>query len=104
MSVYEPAAEPGQDDPDPDRPPAFRMVWRGYDREEVDAYLPQLTARLQEAADRHAEADQARAGLQRELTSLTARLREAVDRSAQAEQARAELQRELTSLRERSLQ
>jgi cell division septum initiation protein DivIVA len=80
------------------------MVWRGYDREEVDAYLPQLIARLQEAVDRHAEAEQAKAELQRELTSLIARLREAVDRYAEAEQARAELQRELTSLREESLQ
>ena len=102
MTVYEPAAEPGQDNPD--GPSAFRMVWRGYDRDEVDAYLPQLTARLEEAVDRHAEAEQARAELQRELTRLTARLREAVDRYAQAEQAKAELQRELTSLREQSLQ
>jgi DivIVA domain-containing protein len=102
MSVYEPAAESGQDNPD--GPPAFRMVWRGYDREEVDAYLPQLTARLGEAVDRHAEAEQARAELQRELTRLTARLREAVDRYAEAEQAKAELQREVTRLREESFQ
>ena len=68
MSVYQPAAESGQDHPD--GPPAFRMVWRGYDREEVDAYLPQLTARLQEAVDLLAEAEQARAALQGELTSL----------------------------------
>jgi DivIVA domain-containing protein len=100
MSVYEPAAESGQDNPD--GPPAFRMVWRGYDREEVDVYLPQLTARLQEAVDRHAEAEQARNELQREVTRLTARLREAVDRHAEAEQAKAELQREVTSLREGS--
>jgi DivIVA domain-containing protein len=96
MSVYEPAAESGQDNPD--GPPAFRMVWRGYDREEVDVYLPQLTARLQEAVDRHAEAEQARNELQREVTRLTARLREAVDRHAEAEQAKAELQREVTSI------
>jgi DivIVA domain-containing protein len=102
MSVYEPAAESGQDNPD--GPSAFRMVWRGYDRDEVDAYLPKLTARLQEAVDRSAEAEQARAQLQREVTSLTARLREALDRYAQAEQARAELQREVSSLREASLQ
>ena len=68
MSVYQPAAESGQDTPD--GPPAFRMVWRGYDREEVDAYLPQLLARLGEAVDRYAEAEQAKAALQRELTSL----------------------------------
>src|SRR6266511_3325389 len=68
MSVYQPAAESGQDNLD--GPPAFRMVWRGYDREEVDAYLPKLTARLEEADDRHAEAEQARAELQREVTRL----------------------------------
>ena len=66
--MYQPAAESGQDNPD--GPPAFRMVWRGYDREEVDAYLPQLSARLGEAVDRYAEAEQARAELQREVTSL----------------------------------
>jgi DivIVA domain-containing protein len=68
MSVYQPAAESGRDNPD--GPPAFRMVWRGYDREEVDAYLPQLTARLGEAVDRQAEAEQAKAEMQREVTSL----------------------------------
>ncbi len=102
MSVYQPAAESGQDDPG--GPPAFRMVWRGYDREEVDALLPQLTARLGEAVDRYAEAEQARAELQREVTRLTARLGEAVDRYAEAEQAKAELRREVSRLREASLQ
>jgi DivIVA domain-containing protein len=102
MSVFQQAAESGQDNPD--GPPAFRMVWRGYDREEVDAYLPQLIARLEEAVDRHAEAEQARAELQREVTRLTARLREAVDRYAEAEQAKAEMLRELTRLREESFQ
>jgi DivIVA domain-containing protein len=102
MSVYQPAAESGQDTPD--GPPAFRMVWRGYDREEVDAYLPQLIVRLREAVDRHAQAERAKAELQGELTSLIARLREAVDRYAQAERAKAELQRELTSLHEESFQ
>jgi DivIVA domain-containing protein len=68
MSVYEPAAESGQDNPD--GPSAFRMVWRGYDRDEVDAYLPKLTARLREAVDRSAEAEQAKAELQREVTGL----------------------------------
>jgi DivIVA domain-containing protein len=100
--VYQPAAQSEQDNPD--GPPAFRMGWRGYDREEVDAYLPQLSARLGEAVDRYAEAEQAKAELQREVTRLSARLREAVDRYAEAEQAKAELQREVTSLREGSLQ
>jgi DivIVA domain-containing protein len=102
MSVYEPAAESGQDNPD--GPSAFRMGWRGYDREEVDAYLRQLMARLQEAVDRYAGAEQVTAELQREVTRLTARLREVVDRYAEAEQARAELQREVTRLREESFQ
>jgi DivIVA domain-containing protein len=102
MSVYEPAAEPGQDNPD--RPSAFRMVWRGYDRDEVDAYLPKLIARLREADDRYAEAAQARAELQREVATLVARLREAVDRYAEAEQAKAEMQREVASLREQSFE
>jgi DivIVA domain-containing protein len=100
--VYQPAAQSEQDNPD--GPPAFRMGWRGYDREEVDAYLPQLSARMGEAVDRYAEAEQAKAELQREVTRLSARLREAVDRYAEAEQAKAELQREVTSLREGSLQ
>jgi DivIVA domain-containing protein len=102
MSEYEAAAESGQDNPD--GPSAFRMVWRGYDRDEVDAYLPKLTERLQDAIDRSAAAEQVRAELQREVTRLTARLREAVDRYAEAEQARAELQREVTGLREESFQ
>jgi DivIVA domain-containing protein len=51
-------------------PPAFRMVRRGYDREEVDAYIPQLMARLDEAVGLYAKAEQARVELQRELTSV----------------------------------
>ena len=34
--------------------PPFRMVRRGYDRDEVDAYIQQLRARLEEAVDLYA--------------------------------------------------
>ena len=54
----------------PDRPPAFRVVLRGYDRAEVDEYLPQLMARLREAVDRYTQAEQVRAELEREIRSL----------------------------------
>jgi DivIVA domain-containing protein len=54
----------------PERPPDFRVVLRGYDRAEVDEYLPQLMARLSEAVDRYAEAERARAELEREIRSL----------------------------------
>ena len=51
-------------------PPDFRIVLRGYDRAEVDDYLPQLMARLSEAVDRYADAERARAELEREVRSL----------------------------------
>src|SRR5215213_6886922 len=58
---------------DGEGPPAFRVVRRGYDREEVDAYFAQLAARLKEAVDQYATADRARAELQGEVTSLQQR-------------------------------
>src|SRR5215213_1467261 len=54
-------------------PPAFRVVRRGYDRDEVDAYFSQLAARLNEAVDQYATAERARADLQGEVTSLRER-------------------------------
>jgi DivIVA domain-containing protein len=54
-------------------PPAFRVVRRGYDPEEVDAYFTQLAARLKEAVDQYATADRARAELQDQLTGLQKR-------------------------------
>jgi DivIVA domain-containing protein len=54
-------------------PPAFRVVRRGYDREEVDAYFSQLAGRLKEAVDQYATAERARAELQGEVTSLRER-------------------------------
>jgi DivIVA domain-containing protein len=68
MSVYQPEA--GAPRAGVDGPPAFRVVRRGYDRDEVDAYIPQLLARLEEAVGLYAKAEQAQAGLQRELTNL----------------------------------
>ena len=54
-------------------PPAFQVVRRGYDPEEVDTYFAQLATRLKEAVDQYATADRARAELQDELTSLQKR-------------------------------
>jgi DivIVA domain-containing protein len=71
MSANQPDPEAGQ--PNGEGPPAFRVVRRGYDPEEVDAYFAQLAARLKEAVDQYATAEQARAGLQDQLTSLQQR-------------------------------
>ena len=71
MSAYQPDAEAGR--PNGEGPPAFQVVRRGYDREEVDAYFSQLAARLNEAVDQYAKAEQAQAELQGEVTSLQKR-------------------------------
>jgi DivIVA domain-containing protein len=68
MSVYQQDTEVGQHNAE--GPPAFRVVRRGYDRDEVDAYMPQLMARLGEAVESYAKAERARAELQREVTNL----------------------------------
>src|SRR5512133_4282101 len=68
MSVYERDTEAGQGNVE--GPPTFRMVRRGYDRDEVDAYIPQLVARLEEAVGLYAKSEQARAELQREVVNL----------------------------------
>jgi DivIVA domain-containing protein len=68
MSAYQPDAEASQHHGE--GPPAFRVVRRGYDREEVDAYFAQLAARLKEAVDQYATAERARAELQDQVTSL----------------------------------
>jgi len=68
MSAYQPDAETSQHTGE--GPPAFRVVRRGYDREEVDTYFSQLAARLREAVDQYATAERARAELQGEVTSL----------------------------------
>ena len=71
MSAYQPDAEAAQHDGE--GPPAFRVVRRGYDPAEVDAYFSQLAARLKEAVDQYATAERARAELQDEVTSLQKR-------------------------------
>ena len=69
--MHQPDAQAGQ--PNAEGPPAFRVVRRGYDREEVDAAFSQLAGRLRQALDQSARAEQARAQLQREVTSLQQR-------------------------------
>jgi cell division septum initiation protein DivIVA len=54
-------------------PPGFRVVRRGYDRDEVDTYFSQLAARLREAVDQFARTEQARAELESEVTRLRER-------------------------------
>jgi DivIVA domain-containing protein len=71
MSAYQPDAATSQHKGE--GPPAFQVVRRGYDREEVDAYFSQLAARLNEAVDQYAKAEQARVELQDEVTSLQKR-------------------------------
>ena len=58
---------------DVEGPPAFRVVRRGYDRDEVDAYFSQLAGRLREAVDQYAKAEQVRAALEGEVTRLRER-------------------------------
>ena len=71
MSAYQPDAEAGR--PNSEGPPAFQVVRRGYDPAEVDAYFSQLAARLNEAVDQYAKAEQARVELQDEVASLQQR-------------------------------
>ena len=78
MSAYQGDAEPSQHTAEAGQlkaegPPAFRVVRRGYDPEEVDAYFSQLAARLNEAVNQYATAERARAALQGEVTSLRER-------------------------------
>ena len=68
MSAYHGDTEAGRQHAE--GPPTFRVVRRGYDRDEVDAYMPQLMARLEEAVGLYTKAERARAELQREVTSL----------------------------------
>ena len=68
MSVDQGDTQGGQHNPE--GPPAFRVVRRGYDRDEVDTYFSQLAARLREAVDHYARADHARADLLAEVTRL----------------------------------
>ena len=67
MSVYQQDTA-GQDNGE--GTPPFRMVRRGYDRDEVDAYIQQLRARLEEAVGLYAKAEGARADLERDVRNL----------------------------------
>jgi cell division septum initiation protein DivIVA len=71
MSANQPDSEAGRHTGE--GPPAFRVVRRGYEPQEVDSYFSQLAARLKEAVDQYAKAEQARAELQEEVTSLQKR-------------------------------
>jgi DivIVA domain-containing protein len=71
MSADQPDAEASQHNGE--GPPAFRVIRRGYDPEEVDAYFSQLAGRLNEAVDQYATAEGARAELQDEITTLKER-------------------------------
>jgi DivIVA domain-containing protein len=71
MSANQP--DPATSQHDGEGPPAFRVVRRGYDPEEVDAYFAQLAARLKKAVDQYATAERARTELQDQLTSLQQR-------------------------------
>jgi DivIVA domain-containing protein len=71
MSANQPNTEAGRQDGE--GPPAFRVVRRGYDPEEVDAYFSQLAGRLNEAVGQYATAERARAELQDEITTLQQR-------------------------------
>jgi DivIVA domain-containing protein len=68
MGVYQRDTESEQRNTE--GPPTFQVVRRGYDREQVDAYMPQLLARLEEAVDRYAKAERSRSELQREVMNL----------------------------------
>jgi DivIVA domain-containing protein len=70
MNGYQADAQAGQPNAEG---PTFRVVRRGYDRDQVDAAVAQLAARLQQALDQSAKREQARAELQREVTSLQQR-------------------------------
>ena len=83
MTVYQPDPNARQH-----HAATFRVVRRGYDRDQVDAHFSQLNGYLREALDSHAKAEQARAELQREVTSL----REAASLEQLGEKAAAVLQ------------
>jgi cell division septum initiation protein DivIVA len=68
MSVFQPDTETGAHTAK--GLPAFQVVRRGYDRQQVDAYLIDLAMRLQEATGRADEAEQARNQAQLELRAL----------------------------------
>src|SRR5213078_3906777 len=95
MSAYQPDAETSQQagQHNGEGPPAFRVVRRGYDPEEVDTYFSQLAVRLKKTVDQYATAERARTELQDEVASLQ-------QRAPSVEQVRAAMVRETDQIRE----
>jgi cell division initiation protein len=69
MSVFQPSAEP-QYYPSPADAPQFRVAMRGFDRQEVAAYLRELSVHLQDQHQRAEQAERTIAQLQLELTAV----------------------------------
>jgi cell division septum initiation protein DivIVA len=67
MSVFEPGAEP--DHHTSSDPPQFRVAVRGYDRNEVAAYVQELWAHLENERQRAEQAERTIAQLQAEATT-----------------------------------
>jgi cell division septum initiation protein DivIVA len=68
MSVSKPDAESGPRTPS--GLPAFQVARRGYDRQQVEAYVTDLAVRLEEATDRVARVERAKADLEREVAAV----------------------------------
>ena len=68
MSVFQPDAASGPRIASPQ--PAFKVARRGYDPQEVDAYVAELIARLEETGARADLAERSKAKIESEITSL----------------------------------
>jgi DivIVA domain-containing protein len=68
MSVFQPDAASGPRIASPQ--PAFKVARRGYDPQEVDAYVAELIARLEEAGARADLAERAKVKIEAEMASL----------------------------------
>lgn len=68
MSVFQPDAASGPQIASPQ--PAFKVARRGYDPQEVDAYVAELIARLEETGSRADQAERSKAKIEAELAAL----------------------------------
>jgi DivIVA domain-containing protein len=68
MSVFQPDAASGPRIASPQ--PAFKVARRGYDPQEVDAYVAELIARLEETGARADLAERSKAKIEAEIASL----------------------------------
>jgi len=68
MSVFQPDAASGPRIASPQ--PAFKVARRGYDPQEVDAYVAELIARLEDTGARADLAERAKAKIEAEIASL----------------------------------